>query len=83
MPRFSFGWGTRDSVGRLIPRRWTCRAIEKKYMTANDPTFQLDETIKLLSQALDLTDANNFTLVAIHIQMALDAANQHSRNLNK
>ena len=82
MPWFSFSSGTYDSVSRLVPRRWTCRATEKIFMTNEKPPVQLGEAIKLLSQALQLVDADNCTLVAAHIQMALDAANQHSRSYN-
>ena len=52
-------------------------------MTDNEPTMHLDETIKLLSQALHLADASNYTLVAAHIQMALDAANRQNVELNR
>lgn len=47
-------------------------------MTKDKQPVQIDEAIELLSQALQLVDANNCTLVAAHIQMALEAANQHS-----
>lgn len=46
-------------------------------MTNDKPPVQLDEAINLLTQALHMVDAENCTLVAAHIQMALDAANQH------
>lgn len=45
-------------------------------MTNDTTPVQLNEAIELLSQALKLVDTNNCTLVAAHIQMALDAANQ-------
>ena len=54
----------------------------ENFMTDEKPPVQLDEAIKLLSQALQLVDADNCTLVAAHIQMALDTANQHSRSQN-
>lgn len=49
----------------------------------NKPTMKLDETIKLLSEALNMADVNNQTLVAAHIQMAIDAANQEKGDSNK
>lgn len=45
--------------------------------------MKLDETIKLLSEALNMADVNNQTLVAAHIQMAIDAANQEKGDSNK
>jgi hypothetical protein len=82
MPWFSFSSGTYDNVSRLVPRRWTRRATEKNFMTNDTTPVQLNEAIELLSQALKLVDANNCTLVAAHIQMALDAANQQIRATN-
>lgn len=52
-------------------------------VTNNKPTTQLDETIKLLHEALNMADANNQTLVAAHIQMAIDVANQQKVDSNK
>jgi hypothetical protein len=55
----------------------------EEFMTNDKPPAQLDEAMKLLSQALHMVDADNCTLVAAHIQMALDAANQQICGQNK